>query len=403
MVSTPEMRFQVLCCPSAGGHNRDLIRDLPAPDWSLLLNLASLHGMMPLLASQLLSSGASSPCRSDMPGFVIKALRGYQERRLFRSITQTAALIELQGEFDRAALRVLPWKGPSVGVLLYGSATLRESVDLDFLFLEEDIPQVLQIARSLGYQLLQSTDSESKDVYILAMQREFTFARERDQLFLEFHLQILSSRFSRWQDARADIERASTVCQLASVEILMQSPEDLLVSLCAHATKHNWDRLKWSCDIVQFLSVYGDRIDWGQLFASLRKARKHSVVLLGLAVAANLFDRQLPSAVQEALQGDAYVALLARDVAAYIMSGATEPIEIHYRKAMIRLLCPRLRDRIAFTLLPIIELNYEDLYVPVQNRTLFFMNYVFRAFRLLRKYGPHRLATKTAVSVRSVR
>jgi hypothetical protein len=403
MASTPEMRFQALCCPRPDGDSRDLIGDLPVPDWSVLIHSAVWHGTMPLLASRLLPSGAAAPVRDDIPEFVIRELRAYQERRLFRSVTQTAALVELQPAFDHAGIRVLPWKGPSVGVMLYGSATLRESVDLDFLFLKKDIPQVLQITRGLGYQLLQSCGSESKDVYILASQGEFAFGRVRDQLAIEFHLQILSSRFTRWQDAQTDIARASTVCRFAGMDMLMQSPEDLLVSLCAHATKHNWDRLKWSCDIAQFLSVYGEKVDWAQLIASLRRTRKHSVVLLGLALTAKLFDRPLPVTIQEALQKDADIVRLAQDIADHLMGGANEQIDVRHRRAILALLCPRLWDRIAFSVQPLIELHYEDLYVPVHHRMLFFLNYVLRVFRLLRKYGAHRLATKTAVSVRSVR
>jgi hypothetical protein len=53
--------------------------------------------------------------------------------------------------------------------------------------------------------------------------------------------------------------------------------------------------------------------------------------------------------------------------------------------------------------LPIVELNGDDFYIPVRNRMLFFMNYLFRAARLLKKYGPRKLLNKTAVAVRSVR
>jgi hypothetical protein len=358
--------------------------------------------MFPLFMSRLLSLEVPDPGHG-IPAPLIAKLKTRQIHYLHRSVTQIAALIELQREFDRCGITVLPWKGPSVGQLLYGSPILRESGDLDFLFLEKNLQVILEITRRLGYLLPGSHDSESKYLYSLALQREFTFIRERDQVVLEFHLQILTSRFSSWQDAPADIRHASTVCRLAGVDLLMQSPEDLLISLCVHATKHDWERLKWACDIAQFLSVYEDKIDWKQLLTRLRKQRKHSVVLLGLSLVENLFDLSLPASIYEALRQNSEVVLLAKSVAAHIMSGSTDPIEIRHRRSMIALLCPRLRDRIAYTMRPIVELNYEDLYISVDNRMLFFMNYFFRIARLLRKYGPWQLVNKTAVSVRSVR
>jgi hypothetical protein len=402
MASTPEMRFLALCLPRTPGEHRQLTADTASLDWPLLLDLARRQGMTPLLASAILPSGSRPRSDSAAPAFVIADLRAYQERHLFRTLTQTAALVELQRAFAGASLKILPWKGASVGALLYGTAILRESVDLDFLFREEDIQSVLELTRSLGYRLLGSSASESKDVYVFTLQREFTFGRDRDQVVLEFHLQILPSRFTLWQDSRADIERASLVYSLAGVRLLMQRPEDLLVGLCAHATKHNWDRMKWSCDIAQFLRVFGKTIDWTSLFLQLRQARKDSVVLLGISLAGKLFDLQLPPPVVAALEQAPAVVALASDLATHMMGNPDDYLPLHHRKEIIALLCPRLRDRIAYTLRPILELNYEDLLIPVQNRRLFFLNYLVRVVRLLRKYGPQRLVSKTAVSVRSV-
>ncbi len=395
------MRLLALCLPDTPCSRRDLTESDLELDWTILLELAKWHGMMPLLAARLLAGAMPSTLR--IPPVAMASLRTYQERHLFRSVTLTAALIELQAAIASAGLRIVAWKGPSVGLLLYGSATLRESADLDFLFLEEDLQQVLQITRGLGYKLLGNSDSESKDIYILTLEREFTFGRHADQVALEFHLQVLPSRFTLWQDSQADVRRASTICPLAHVRLLMQSPEDLLVSLCAHATKHNWDRMKWACDIARFLHVYAGQIAWLPFLARLRGARKEAVVLLGLALTADLFTLDLPGNIRTALQVNPGVATLAGVLAAHILGGSADPVDVRHRRAVIALLCPRLRDRIAYILRPLVELNYEDLVISVGNRTFFFLNYVFRVGRLLRKYGPHRLASKTASSVRSVR
>lgn len=403
MAAIPEMRFLVRCLPSTQGTSQSSLEEELVPlDWEWLVNLAEWHGVFLLFASQALSSKAQATVL-QAPELALAQLKTRQIGHLRRGLALTGALLKIQREFDRCGIKILPWKGPSVGSLLYGSPTLRKSNDLDFLFLEKDLPAILESTRGLGYQLAGSYESESKYLYFLMRQGEISFIGQQEQILLEFHSRILPSRFTHWQNAQADIERASTVCQLAGYDVLMQAPEDLLTGLCAHATKHNWDRLKWSCDIAQFLGVYGDKIDWKPFLAGLRRERKDSVVLLGLSLAANLFSLLLPSAVQEALQQSPDVAPLAEAAAAHIMSGTTGTIEVRYQRAMIDLLCPRLRNRIAYILRPIIELNTEDMYIPVRNRMLFFMNYFFRFARLLKKFGPLQLVTKTAASVRSVR
>ena len=399
MAPTPEMRLLAHCLPNAAGTDTANIEDLSKMDWDLLFELAGWHGMFPLLASRLLGP---SQHNTAIPAAVSARLKASQAGYVGRSITQLAALVEIQREFDRQGLSVVAWKGPSAGLLLYGSATLRESADLDFLFLEEDLHPVLEITRRLGYDLLGKSESESKDIYILTRQREFTFGRKADQVVLEFHLQIMPSRFALWQDSPADIARANTPLVLGDVSLLLQRPEDLLVSLCAHATKHNWERLKWSADLAQFIHLYRSKLNWQLLLEGLEQGGKHLVVLLGLALTRTIYGTSLPEAVEAALEEKPKLTLLAEEVSAAVMRGERESSSTRHRKALARLLCPRLRDRFFYIVLPIVELNYEDLYVPVHNRLLFFMNYAFRVVRLLRKYGPQRLATKTAGSVRSV-
>ncbi|NYF78404.1 nucleotidyltransferase family protein [Granulicella arctica] len=402
MASTPEMRLLAECLPPHSGAGRDLTQDLTSIDWTRLFELAAWHGMFPLLASRLLSSSPPSASQA-IPAPVISMLQEHQAKYLHRSLIQTLALVQLQREFDSHGITVLAWKGPSVGWLLYGSAALRDSSDLDFLFREEDLQQVMSVTRRLGYRLLESSDTESKDLYIFTLHREFSFARPTESLLIEFHLQIMPARFHLWQDAQKDIERADIPWPLADVELRIQRPDDLLVSLCAHATKHYWDRLKWCCDIAQFLHVYRDKLDWPALLLALRKSKKDSVVLLGLAVTANIYSLKLPSIAVEALQRAPKIVALAEDLVAHVMSGQTDSISTRAKRAPISLLCPRLRDRIFYAVQPLVELNYEDLFVPVHNRPLFFINYLFRIVRLLKKYGPQRLVTKTAVAARSVR
>ncbi len=394
------MRLLMLCRPDADEARRRKAAALPAPEWEHLLQVARWHGMTPLLATQLLSQ---TPLRGDAPEAILKALRGHRERQFLRAMTQTAALVELWQAFAREGVRVLSWKGPALAVLLYGAATLREGGDLDFQLDRRDIHKVLEITRSLGYALSQQVEDKERILYILEGQGEFCFDRARDGVALEFHTQTLPSRFRLWQGNKADLARASTVCRIGDAEVRMQRPEEMLVSLCAHGTKHGWNRLKWSCDIAQFLSVHGSTLDWGPFLAELRRTKRLRVILLGLELASLLFEIDLPAAVEKSIRSDRAVEALAREVADHLLGGSLEPMPERLQWAMTVLLCPGLWHRAVYRLYPVVRLNYIDLYVPVQNRRLALLNYPLRLLRLLGRYGPYRLTAKAATAIRSVR
>ncbi|WP_410971925.1 nucleotidyltransferase family protein, partial [Salmonella sp. SAL4445] len=42
---------------------------------------------------------------------------------------------------------------------------------------------------------------------------------------------------------------------LAGTAVPNLPPEELLLTLCAHASKHTWGRLIWICDVAELLRV----------------------------------------------------------------------------------------------------------------------------------------------------
>jgi len=397
--STPEMRFIKSCLFPEAQKLEGTTANLAQLDWPRLFWLASFHGMLPLVSTRLEQLPEKSSL--NIPKHAISDLEIWRTRHISRTLTLTAALIELQREFDRRNLPVVSWKGPSIALLLYGSSILRETSDLDFLLREEDLAQVQELTGSLGYTLLGQNESEGKSRYTFAHQHEFEFLRSRDKILLEFHVQIMTARFPSWQDSQTYIPRATTHYPLANTQLLLQCPEDLLVSLCVHAIKHNWDRMKWSCDIAQFLRVYGAHLDWKEFLASLTRARKHPIVLLGLSLASILFDIQLPPEVEKALQRTPNIFIIATELADHMMGGSAQPVPSAQAVKLIALLCPRLRDRMVYRFQPTFHLEYEDLYFSENNRLFFFLNYPYRILRLLRQHGLQRLVALTAISMRS--
>ena len=354
----------------------------------------------------LVSAGLSRVPKSarHVPEAVSADLEQWRPLHISHTLSLVSALLELQQEFDRQQLHIVSWKGPVLAVLLYGTPSLREASDLDFLLTADDLPQILLIAEQFGYTLLGQNGSAAHNRYTFAHQHEFSFFRSRDNIVLEFHVQIMTARFSFWQNSQAHLTRAvKTTAPLAGQKFLIEQPEDLIVGLCIHAFKHNWDRMKWVADIARFLQVYGPQLDWARFIATLKQGGQQTVVLLGLSLAGTVFDLQLPAPIVSPLQRSPRVALLAGEIAAHIMSGSTELLPARYRQQLLVILCPRLQDRIVYRLRPLLHLEYEDLFISEQNHMFYFLNYLYRIIRLLRKHGSPRVLSRKAAPVRAAR
>ena len=96
---------------------------------------------------------------------------------------------------------------------------------------------------------------------------------------------------------------------LASVQGLC--PEDLLILLCVHGSKHAWEQLKWVCDVAELVRRR-PALDWSRVLFQSNEWHCRRMVLLGLAMAHSLFDTVLPRMVLHEIQTDADIPGLIR-------------------------------------------------------------------------------------------
>jgi hypothetical protein len=88
------------------------------------------------------------------------------------------------------------------------------------------------------------------------------------------------------------------------------APEELLIVLCVHGSKHAWERLKWVADVAELLRAH--RLDWQRVFSTATKWKCRRMLLLGLALADRLMKIPLPPDILSAISADHDVPVLAR-------------------------------------------------------------------------------------------
>ena len=91
------------------------------------LRLAEHHGVLPLVARNLIEHGLG------LPPEIERSLRSAYEVNLRRSMLFTAELARIMQHFERRQLRAVPYKGAVLAQSLYRDLGLRSFSDLDFL------------------------------------------------------------------------------------------------------------------------------------------------------------------------------------------------------------------------------------------------------------------------------
>jgi len=275
-------------------------------DWEHVFRLASQHAVTPLLCQVL-----SPRVAGKIPAGAM-TLRRVASRRLFlRNSQSLAVLMDILDLFERNEIPVTPLKGPSLAFQLYGESDLRASVDLDFLVRAEDVLRARDVLLSRGYQTDFPTEPSQQAVYLrvrhdLRFTREGTFPVDLHQTFLPAFNRFAYDYGALWARLRR--------VRFNDRNMLVIPPEDLLLVLCAHGTKHVWGRLGWICDIARLLVRFREEISWSRVDELATPLGAQRMVSLGVLLAHDLLDAPLPEAILTRVQNDKIAVRLASRV-----------------------------------------------------------------------------------------
>jgi hypothetical protein len=98
------------------------------------------------------------------------------------------------------------------------------------------------------------------------------------------------------------------------------SPEDTLVILCVHGTKHVWERLGWICDVAELIKS-NPEMDWKRVMSLAKSSKSLRMVQLGLYLAHNILGAKLPEHIRQKLQSDQRTRKLAVHVNHKLFAG----------------------------------------------------------------------------------
>lgn len=348
-------------------------------DWELLLQLADRHGLQPLLHAHL-----NAVCPDAVPDQQRQHLRIAFQRVSALNILLTHELKNLLGLFADNDVQAVPYKGPALALQLYGNVALRQFSDLDILVHPRDVLRARDLLLAQGYAHLPPL-TDGQQAVLLRTQCNLPFTRDRNRMIVELHWTVSAPSFARPFETD-DFWSRLLDAKLETVAIKVPANEDLLLALCIHGSKHLWERLAWVCDIADLIRTQAD-LNWQELIRRARSTGSERMLFLGLRLASDLLEAQLPKDVEAALNADASVASLAQDVVRDLFTPVLTRTGISgYFRFQIRAR-RRLRDKLnylRFTFTP----NEEDLVRLKLPPSLTFIYYLVRPVRMVVTGGP---------------
>jgi hypothetical protein len=291
-------------------------------DWTCVIELALRHRMTPALLAAL---EVANP--SLVPIDLLSALRDHCRTLRARGEALTNELFELLDALGTHSVRAIPFKGPLLGELLFGDASLRSPGDLDILFRPGDVSRVCDVLESRGYvdanrrpDMPRMTPTQQR--MYQRFQCEYQFIRGSDGAVVEPHWGLSQHPMAIDVDYGPMLDRVRPV-DLRGRSVLALRPDDLLLALCIHGAKHHWERLAWIRDVAALLARYPEL----DLEACVMRARRQGcarILLLGLGVAQKCAQAQLPAVVGRAIDADQTTSALRGEVVAHLFGPARD-------------------------------------------------------------------------------
>jgi SAM-dependent methyltransferase len=342
----PEEELLLLCArlrPAAEARRR-MGELLAGPrDWARLVALALHHKVTPLLYRALAR-------RREVPGEVRAALRRHQAEHARHGVALVGELLELVSGLERAGVPAIPFKGPALAELAYGSIAARLAGDLDLLVRPGDVARVAAELEARGYveQTRYRTGrplDPAEDAWYRHVQAEYVYLRPRDGMVVEPHWTLAPRPLAVDFDLEAIWRRARRF-PLAGREVLGMALEDLLLALAVHGSKHEWTELRWICDLAE-LAARHPAIDWPEALARAEAQGCARMLRLGLALANRALGAPLPAAARAGVEADATALALAAEVLGRLCDVGYDAPSV-FRVSRFRLrMRERARDRVA--------------------------------------------------------
>ncbi|NJM99640.1 MAG: nucleotidyltransferase family protein [Phormidesmis sp. RL_2_1] len=296
-------------------------------NWIALVQMANIHGLIPQVYQNFLVV-----CPNLIPEELLSTLKVRFHLNTLRNQYLIKELIRVLELLESHGISAVPFKGPTLAVLAYGSLSLRQFNDLDIWVHEHDFFKARTILLSDCYQcgltLHYIGDAESQELGFMRRWGEYPLRHKNGKIMVDLHGRLVAGEFPILS-AKFDVFWENLVpVSLVGTQVATLSPEDLLLYLCVHGTKDLWERLNWVCDISGLVSGH-PQMNWSQVIEEAKRLEIEQVLYFGLSLARDILALTLPQAVARHVDDKFTKEELSVQIQNRILSGI-RPQDIEY-------------------------------------------------------------------------
>jgi hypothetical protein len=268
------------------------IRELVEPDldWDRYLQLVERH-RTPAIAWAALQCVKGI----DIPEAVREKLQQRSRNARLQTARFSLLLAQALQALERAAIPVMPMKGPLLSLDLYGDLGLRQSHDIDLACKTADIERAYHVLEETGWQ---------PDPIARAFVHDFTPRQKQEYLRYGYGHDLSFTHRSgailelMWRDPGETTEATNRRWQAShtavwnncSYQVLADS--DLIHYLCTHGQRHAWFRVKWLGDLAR---LHADgRIEWQACLGEAQDLGQRRMLLASLSTLVTLYGFSWP-------------------------------------------------------------------------------------------------------------
>ena len=337
--------------------------------------LAHRHGLYPLLYKILRSVEPDSISTDIITLFKQSNLSIAQ-----RNMLMSAELLQLMQMFEENSIDAMAFKGPVLGEMAYGSINLRQYGDLDILIKKESIEETISLLEERGYISEIELDKNSLETFYNCVN---VIGLHRGSIRVEIHWELLSTNYAiDWEEERlwGEIETIT----INHKPIKMLSFENHILYLCAHGSKHLFERLEWICDIDRAIRAQ-DNVNWEHLVLEAKSLGIERMLLFGLHLSQQFFNLSLPKEIIQKIDNDQDIESLTSKV-----------IDLHYSEKnttksystfwLLWQMRENFSDRLRFAYRGLFAPKFDDFKFIQLPKQLTFLYPLIRPYRLITKY-----------------
>lgn len=331
-----EVALRCACATVAGV---DDTRALPGEsiDWDVLARFATRHGILPLVY-EFLSSRLGDAVQGQSARGILRRFQSNTIRNRFLA----RELVRLTASFEQSRIRTIAFKGPALAVSAYGSVNMRQFVDLDLLVHQEQVAEAIRVLLEEGYVAPSGYGTRE-----IARRGAFetSMVKPGTGVAIDLHWRLAEPYFPLSMD-REDLWRRAMRIEIENGAVSTLDFEDHLLYLCVHGARHGWEALGGVCDVARLIRVAP--IDWDRVCARSERVGARRMLLLGVLLAHDLIDAEVPERLLDAAWRERGVIAAARAFIRYAADTGADGPGLYQRWSIPLRMIERPRARIRY-------------------------------------------------------